>query len=555
MAYWIKRITVNSGKSSSCSTAKNPAPISMYQDSRRFNAVAGGAWPVPFAASLGGQIKYITYSGAAMPPRIMRFFDLIGIPLIGSYGSTECGGVTLCGIGENRPGNLGKPFANVEIRIANDAEILVRGPTVTPGYFKNPEATREALDANGWFHTGDLGALDDDGSLTIIGRKKDVFNCADGWNIYPGFIELRLESETFIRQAVLLGDRRPFVAALIVPDRRKIAAALAQEELSLRDDDIKAALWTDIDRVNRRLEHYEQVRKIAVIEEDFPNEVRSVNIFAKTESRPLGGSGAICETDRCPLRFDTGRRNILSIIALITGGGNGIGRAVAHRMAAAGMTVIIADYDHTAAEQVRGEIAEGGGQADALSVDVTQARDVKAVVNDVAKRFGRIDVLANIAGGSFYTKRIEEFTWAEWKQVIDTNLKGTFLMCREAAPIMQGQKSGRILNTASNYAISGSALRAPYSAAKAGIVAFTKSLALELAADGIRVNTVAPGPTDTPRVMEKETPDARKQRWSPAIPLGRTGTPEDLAELYYFLTTAESRAITGQTFHCNGGLL
>src|SRR4029079_7576263 len=93
-----------------------------------------------------------------------------------------------------------------------------------------------------------------------------------------------------------------------------------------------------------------------------------------------------------------------------------------------------------------------------------------------------------------YTKRIEEFTWAEWKQMIDTNLKGTFLLCREVAPVMQQQKSGRILNTASNYAVTGSALRAPYSAAKAGIIAFTKSLALELAPDGILVNTVATGP-------------------------------------------------------------
>ena len=120
---------------------------------------------------------------------------------------------------------------------------------------------------------------------------------------------------------------------------------------------------------------------------------------------------------------------------------------------------------------------------------------------------------------------------------------------------MQKQKSGRILNTASNYGVTGSALRAPYSAAKAGIIAFTKSLALELAPDGIRVNTVAPGPTDTPRVMEKETPEARQQRWYSAIPLGRTGRPEDLAELYYFLTTPESAAITGQLFHCNGGLV
>jgi 3-oxoacyl-[acyl-carrier protein] reductase len=240
---------------------------------------------------------------------------------------------------------------------------------------------------------------------------------------------------------------------------------------------------------------------------------------------------------------------------LITGGGNGIGRAVAHRFARAGMTVVIADYDHAAAEQVRGEVAESGAKADALSVDVTVAREVMALVSDVAQRFGRIDILTNIAGGSFYTKRIEDFTWTEFKRVIDTNLKGTFLMCREVARLMQKQGAGRIINTASNYGVTGSAFRAPYSAAKAGIVGFTKSLALELAPDGIRVNTVAPGPTDTPRVMEKETPEARRQRWYSAIPLGRTAQPEDLAELYYFLTTPESAAITGQLFHCNGGLI
>ena len=241
-------------------------------------------------------------------------------------------------------------------------------------------------------------------------------------------------------------------------------------------------------------------------------------------------------------------------VALITGGGNGIGRAVAQRMAMAGMAVAIADNDHAAAEQVRSEIAGEGGKAAALAIDVTVAHEVKAVVTDVEKRFGRIDVLANIAGGSFYTKRIEEFSWVEWKEVVDINLKGTFLMCREVAPVMQRQKSGRILNTASNYALTGSAMRTPYSAAKAGIIAFSKSLAQELAPDGILVNTVAPGPTDTPRVMGKESPEARRQRWS-QVPLGRTGSPEDLAEMFYFLSTPESAWITGQTFHVNGGLV
>jgi len=233
--------------------------------------------------ALGGRIKYIAYGGAAMPPRIMRFCELIGIPLIGSYGSTECGGVTLCGIGENRAGNLGKPFANVQIRIADDGEILVRGPTVSPGYYKNLLATREAFDDAGWFYTGDLGAIEADGSLRITGRKKDVFNCADGSNIYPSFIELQLENEPFIRQAVLLGDRRPFVAALLVPEREKIAESLKRDIANLSEDEIRTVLWLQIERVNGRLERYEQIRKVAVMPDDFPTEVRSINHFQKVK--------------------------------------------------------------------------------------------------------------------------------------------------------------------------------------------------------------------------------------------------------------------------------
>lgn len=245
----------------------------------------------------------------------------------------------------------------------------------------------------------------------------------------------------------------------------------------------------------------------------------------------------------------------MSQVALISGGGGGIGGAVAVRMAAGGITVVIADYDRAAAERVKAEIAARGGKAEALALDVTRAGEVKAAVADVVKRYGRIDILANIAGGSAYTKRIEDFTWTQWREVIDVNLKGTFLMCREVAPIMQRQKSGRIMNTASNYGVTGSALRTPYAAAKAGIISFTKSLALEVAPDNVLANTVAPGPTDTPRVMEKESPEARQQRWWPQIPLGRTALPADVAEMYYFLTTPESAAITGQTFHVNGGVV
>jgi long-chain acyl-CoA synthetase len=233
--------------------------------------------------ALGGRIKYISYTGAPMPPRIMRFFELVGIPLLGTYGSTECGGVTLSGIGENKPGSAGRPFPNVEVRIADDGEILVRGPTVTPGYFENPEATAEAIDAAGWFHTGDLGRLDSEGCLYVVGRKKDIFYCSDGSNIYPGFIELLLENDPFVRQAILLGDHRPFFAALLVPDRSRIAQELKKEEAALTDDDIRASLGARVETINARVEDVEKIRKFVVLRDDFSPEVRSLTSIQKVK--------------------------------------------------------------------------------------------------------------------------------------------------------------------------------------------------------------------------------------------------------------------------------
>jgi 3-oxoacyl-[acyl-carrier protein] reductase len=241
-------------------------------------------------------------------------------------------------------------------------------------------------------------------------------------------------------------------------------------------------------------------------------------------------------------------------VAIVTGGANGIGRAVSLKLASQGIAVVIADWEEKAAEETRAAILSRGGKAEAFRVDVRRAEDVKEVVAGVLQRHGRIDVLINIAGGSIHRKRIEELSWSEWKEVLDINLKGTFLFCREAAPIMIRQKRGRIINTASNYGVTGSALRTPYSAAKAGIIGFSKSLALEIAADGVRVNVVAPGPTDTPRVMANWTPELRRRR-EEEIPLGRTGRPDDLAEAFWFLCSDESAWITGQTLHVNGGLV
>jgi long-chain acyl-CoA synthetase len=171
----------------------------------------------------------------------------------------------------------------VELKIADDGEILVRGPAVTPGYFENPEATREAIDEEGWYYSGDLGKIDADGCLYIVGRKKDVFYCPDGSNIYPGYIELLLENDVFIHQAILLGDKRPFMAALIVPDRKRIAAELGKDEAALTDSEIASVIQPRIDQINKRVEDVEKIRKFVLIREEFPASVRSLNLTHKVK--------------------------------------------------------------------------------------------------------------------------------------------------------------------------------------------------------------------------------------------------------------------------------
>jgi long-chain acyl-CoA synthetase len=252
------------------------------EDARRYEESKAALKEVVKQA-LGGRIKYITYGGAAMPPRILHFFRLVGIPLLGTYGSTECGGITLSGLGDTKPGSLGKPFPNVELKIADDGEILVRGPTVTPGYLENPEATREAIDEEGWYYSGDLGKVDEDGCLYIVGRKKDVFYCPDGSNIYPSYIELLLENDVFINQAILLGDKRPFMAALIVPDRKRIAAELGKDEAALTDSEIEPVVQRRVDQINERVEDVEKIRKFILMREEFPPAVRSLNLIHKVK--------------------------------------------------------------------------------------------------------------------------------------------------------------------------------------------------------------------------------------------------------------------------------
>jgi len=239
-------------------------------------------------------------------------------------------------------------------------------------------------------------------------------------------------------------------------------------------------------------------------------------------------------------------------IAIVTGGGGGIGGAIVRRFAREGAKLAVADIDAGTARAAAWELT---AQTDAIPIvaDVTKKDSVAAMMRAVLARWSRIDVLVNVAGGA-ERKPVVEMTEADWDFVVDMNLKSAFLCSQAALPAMLKQKYGKIMNISSIYGFTGNATRSSYAAAKAGVAAFTKSLALEVVKDGINVNAVAPGRVTTPRVRGHYSDEA----WAAAVaqvPMGRAATPEEIAGAVLFLVTDESSYITGQTIHVNGAWL
>ena len=238
-------------------------------------------------------------------------------------------------------------------------------------------------------------------------------------------------------------------------------------------------------------------------------------------------------------------------VALVTGGGRGIGRATARRLAMEGCHVAVADVDRAAADAVAAEVQALGRKALAVALDVASASDVERGVAEVLGMFGRADVLVNSAGvlGPFLP--VWETPVESWDRLIAIHLRGTFLCCRVVVPGMIANHWGRIVNLASIAGKEGYPLDAAYCAAKAGVIAFTKSLAKEVAPHNIRVNAVAPTVIETDLVKGIPADEiAAKQR---LIPLGRFGTPEEVAALIRFLVSDESSFITGQCSDISGG--
>jgi 3-oxoacyl-[acyl-carrier protein] reductase len=237
-------------------------------------------------------------------------------------------------------------------------------------------------------------------------------------------------------------------------------------------------------------------------------------------------------------------------VTLITGGNTGIGRAVALAYADEGADVAIAWIAREPdALSLVAEVEKRGRRALAVRCDVSREADVTALVAAVLERFGRLDVLVNNAGIQ-KAQALTDTTLEDWERMMAVHLRGAFLCCRAVAPVMMRQGSGRIVVLASQLAYVGRARYTAYSAAKGGLLTFTRALAQELAPHGILVNAVAPGLIDT---GFDPLPEAAKRAHAASLPLGRLGTPDDLVGAFVFLASDESRYFCGQTLHPNGG--
>ncbi len=227
-------------------------------------------------ARTGGRLRFVCSGSAPLSREVAEFLYAVGLPVLEGYGLTETAPVlTVNPQGAARIGTVGPALPRVELRIADDGEVLARGPNIMMGYYQNPEATAECI-REGWFHTGDIGRLDDDGYLTITDRKKEILVTAGGKNVAPQPIEALLKRDPIVAEAMLVGDRRPYVSAVLVPDAATLEQRLAASGIasgSLGDlvgrADVRALFQSIVDEANAELASFEQVKRFALLPTQF----------------------------------------------------------------------------------------------------------------------------------------------------------------------------------------------------------------------------------------------------------------------------------------------
>ncbi len=227
---------------------------------------------------LGGRLRIAISGGAPLAPEIAEFFLALDILILEGYGLSEC--TTACSVnlpGQVKFGTVGKPLPGFEVKTAEDGEILIRSDTIFAGYYRDDEATREVLDADGWLHSGDIGQIDDDGFLRITDRKKDIIVTAGGKNLAPQNLENALKSAKLVSQALVIGDRRPFVVALVALDEEEAAGKPAEE--------LHAAVQEIVEGVNRNRSRHEQIKRFAIVPRDFSADEGEVTPTMKLKRR------------------------------------------------------------------------------------------------------------------------------------------------------------------------------------------------------------------------------------------------------------------------------
>jgi long-chain acyl-CoA synthetase len=241
---------------------------------------------------MGGRLRLVSSGGAPLSKELAEFFWAVGIPIYQGYGLTETSPIVSSNYPENRMGSSGKPIPNVQVRAVEDGEILVKGPCVMQGYYKNPEATREVLSEDGWFRTGDIGHVDKDNYLFITDRKKDLIKTAAGKFVAPQPIENALKTSPYVLNAMVVGDKRKFIVALIVPNPATVAAKAADQGIKFASNTKLAAhpwvhglIDSEVKRLTVHLAQYETIKRFALLPEDFTFDNGSLTFTLKLKRR------------------------------------------------------------------------------------------------------------------------------------------------------------------------------------------------------------------------------------------------------------------------------
>jgi len=242
------------------------------------------------------RVKGVLSGAAPIAPQVLEYFWSIGVPVREGYGQTEnTAQATLTPADDVRIGKVGKPVPGVELRIADDGEILTRGPGTFLGYYKNPEATSETIDADGWLHTGDVGELDEDGFLRITDRKKDIIITAGGKNISPSEIENKLKVSPYVREAIVIGDQRKHLVALIGIELDTVSAWALQNRIAFTTyadlsskEEVVAMIGRWVDEVNAELAQVETIKRFALLPKELDQEDGEVTATQKVKRKAIG---------------------------------------------------------------------------------------------------------------------------------------------------------------------------------------------------------------------------------------------------------------------------